>query len=208
MQRVIDYILSCISKSDFNALQNFWSHMTKRFFSRLNHDLIATTHRMETNVLRLFLVNAHRNSKHEEIKQFFERMAPMLQDKRDWKEWFGEVKLLPDGEVLDSFPPSPSSLLSLPIHPSPPPPPSFPLSLSIFPSFLPPPALPFTKNAEQHPTFKLYYSREWYDTFLVSIHNFFSTMFSALRILLTTDQYLQMSFATMHVNVTLHTSYS
>lgn len=63
--------------------------MSKRFFSRLTHDLMGTAYRLETGVLRLFLVNAHRNSKHEEIKMFFDRMAPIIQEKRDWKDWFG-----------------------------------------------------------------------------------------------------------------------
>ena len=44
-------------------------------------------------------------------------------------------------------------------------------------------ALPFTKNPEQHPTFKVYFSKEWADTFVVTLHNFFSTLFSCLHIL-------------------------
>ena len=52
------------------------------------------------------------------------------------------------------------------------------------PSFLSLPALPFTKNPEQHPTFKMYYSKEWMDVFVVTLHNFFSTLFSCLHILL------------------------
>ena len=149
---MIDFIVSCIVKSDFVALQSFWSHMSKRFFSRLTHDLMGTAYRLETGVLRLFLVNAHRNSKHEEIKMFFDRMAPIIQEKRDWKDWFGMLCEYVHTEYMT-------------------------LGQSII-------ALPFTKSADQHPTFKLYYTRDWYDSFLISLHNFFSTMFSALRILL------------------------
>ena len=43
-------------------------------------------------------------------------------------------------------------------------------------------ALPFTKNPDQHPTFRLYYSKEWLDTFQITLHNFFSTLFTSIHI--------------------------
>ena len=84
----------CVHKSDFAALQAFWNHLSRRFFSRLNHDLMNTAHKLESTVLRLFLINAHRNGRHEDIKGFFERMGGVLQERRDWKEWFGKYSLL------------------------------------------------------------------------------------------------------------------
>ena len=44
-------------------------------------------------------------------------------------------------------------------------------------------ALPFTRSPEQHPTFKVYFSKDWADTFVLTLHNFFSTLFSCLHIL-------------------------
>ena len=41
-------------------------------------------------------------------------------------------------------------------------------------------ALPFSKNPDQHPSFKLYFSKEWADAFFVTLHNFFSTLFACL----------------------------
>lgn len=41
-------------------------------------------------------------------------------------------------------------------------------------------ALPFSKSPEQHPSFKLYFSKEWADAFFVTLHNFFSTLFACL----------------------------
>ena len=90
MNRIVDNILTAVNRSDFNALQSFWNHLSKRFFSRLNHDLVNTAHKLESTILKLFLITAHRNGRHEEIKSFFERMAGVLHDRRDWKEWFGE----------------------------------------------------------------------------------------------------------------------
>jgi WD40 repeat protein len=129
VNKIVDHILTCVHKSDFVALQTFWSHLSKRFFSRLNHDLANTAHKLESTILRLFLINAYRNGRHDDIKSFFEKMGGILQDRRDWKEWF---------------------------------------------------TLLYIKNPEQHSTFKIFYSKDWYDAFVVSLYNFFSIMFAGL----------------------------
>ena len=85
----MDYIVQCISRSDFISLQSFWVYLNKRFFSRLNSDSLTTVYRLETNILRLFLVYATRQGKQDVVKDFFEKMADALQEKKEWKEWFG-----------------------------------------------------------------------------------------------------------------------
>ncbi|XP_035223575.1 WD repeat-containing protein 91-like isoform X2 [Stegodyphus dumicola] len=40
-------------------------------------------------------------------------------------------------------------------------------------------ALPFTKNADEHPTYAVYFSRQWQDTMLLSLHNFISVVFQS-----------------------------
>ena len=44
-------------------------------------------------------------------------------------------------------------------------------------------ALPFIFAPEQNPAFALYFSRQWTDTFLVSLHNFLSALFQCMHIL-------------------------
>uniref|UniRef100_A0A671V6W3 WD repeat-containing protein 91 n=1 Tax=Sparus aurata TaxID=8175 RepID=A0A671V6W3_SPAAU len=43
--------------------------------------------------------------------------------------------------------------------------------------------LPFIPAPEQNPTFSPYFSRQWADTFLVSLHNFLSVLFQCMHIL-------------------------
>uniref|UniRef100_A0A8C6KJ77 WD repeat-containing protein 91 n=1 Tax=Nothobranchius furzeri TaxID=105023 RepID=A0A8C6KJ77_NOTFU len=43
--------------------------------------------------------------------------------------------------------------------------------------------LPFVPNPEQNPFFSPYFSRQWADTFLVSLHNFLSVLFQCMHIL-------------------------
>ena len=156
MNRIVDYILNAVHKTDFASLQAFWNHLSKTFFSRLNHDMKNAAHKLESTILRLFLINAHRSTRHDEIKAFFERMAVVLQDRRDWKDWFGESHTQPMPRPHNYH----TSLVYIYI------------------------ALPYTKNPDQHPVFKLYFSKDWYDAFVVSLFNFFSLLFSSVRILI------------------------
>uniref|UniRef100_A0A3Q0RZE1 WD repeat-containing protein 91 n=1 Tax=Amphilophus citrinellus TaxID=61819 RepID=A0A3Q0RZE1_AMPCI len=43
--------------------------------------------------------------------------------------------------------------------------------------------LPFIPSPEQNPAFSQYFSRQWADTFLVSLHNFLSVLFQCMHIL-------------------------
>lgn len=89
VNRIVDYILSCITRSDFASLQTFWVYLNKRFFSRLSMDSAMTVYRLETSILRLFLVQATRQNRQDVVKDFFEKMADALHDKKEWKDWFG-----------------------------------------------------------------------------------------------------------------------
>ena len=93
VSRIVDHLLQCINRSDFGALQQFWIYMNKRFFSRLSHDSLVTVHRLETGVLRMFLVHASRQARHDVVKDFFEKMSEGLHDRKEWKDWFGELIL-------------------------------------------------------------------------------------------------------------------
>lgn len=90
VNRIVDHILQCINKSDFNSLQSFWMYLNKRFFSRMSHDSLMTVYRLETGILRMFLVHASRQGRQDVVKEFFERMTVALHDRKEWKDWFSE----------------------------------------------------------------------------------------------------------------------
>lgn len=89
MTRIVDYILSCIYRSDLPALQSFWIHVNQRFFSHLSHDSINTAYKLEANILKLFLAQASKTGRQDEIRMFFERMCDQLHERKEWKDWFG-----------------------------------------------------------------------------------------------------------------------
>ena len=43
--------------------------------------------------------------------------------------------------------------------------------------------LPFLPSPDTNPTFATYFSRQWADTFIVSLHNFLSVLFQCMHIL-------------------------
>ena len=90
VNRIVDHLLQCVYRSDFASLQGFWIHLNKRFFSRLTSDSLNTAYRLETNILRLFLVHASKQGRQDEIKAFYEKMSDALHDRKEWKDWFGE----------------------------------------------------------------------------------------------------------------------
>lgn len=90
VSRIVDHIVQCVTRSDFTSLQTFWVYLNKRFFSRLSHDSLMTVYRLETSILRLFLVYATRQNKQDVVRDFFDKMSDALHDKKEWKDWFGE----------------------------------------------------------------------------------------------------------------------
>uniref|UniRef100_A0A3B3BD76 WD repeat-containing protein 91 n=1 Tax=Oryzias melastigma TaxID=30732 RepID=A0A3B3BD76_ORYME len=63
--------------------------------------------------------------------------------------------------------------------------------------------LPFLPSPEQNPAFLPYFSRQWADTFLVSLHNFLSVLFQC-PLLLSFDAEVQRMTSLMEENEQLH----
>ena len=83
------HLFSCVERSNLQELQGFWKVLSQRLFSRLSSDFRQTLFKLESNLLKLFLIHAKRNDRVDVIKQFFERMGETLGKKKEWKEWFG-----------------------------------------------------------------------------------------------------------------------
>lgn len=40
--------------------------------------------------------------------------------------------------------------------------------------------MPYIKNPEEHPVFAVYFTRQWQDTLLVSLHNFLAAVYQSM----------------------------
>ena len=91
MTRIIDQLFTFISTYDVLGLKYYWEHLNRRFFQRLDYQHYANVKKLETCLLRLYIVHALQNSKHDKVVEFFEKCASELQQKSEWREWFGKL---------------------------------------------------------------------------------------------------------------------
>ncbi|KAK7066682.1 WD repeat-containing protein 91 [Halocaridina rubra] len=131
VDRLVDQVLSHIQTYDLTGLRELWAHLDRRIFTRLPHTLLPCVRKLETSILRLYVVNIIQTNKPEKLAEFFEKMAPELQSQAEWREWF---------------------------------------------------ILPYLKGVEENPSFAMYFTRQWQDTLLVSLHNFLAVVFQSIEL--------------------------
>ncbi|XP_066977723.1 WD repeat-containing protein 91 isoform X1 [Macrobrachium rosenbergii] len=88
VDRLVDQVLTHIQTYDLTGLRELWGHLDRRIFTRLPHTLLPCVRKLETSILRLYIVNIVQTNKPEKLTEFFERMAPELQSQAEWREWF------------------------------------------------------------------------------------------------------------------------
>uniref|UniRef100_A0A8C5F585 WD repeat-containing protein 91 n=1 Tax=Gadus morhua TaxID=8049 RepID=A0A8C5F585_GADMO len=132
VDRIVEQLLQLVLTFDLSALRDYWGHLERRLFSRLQEGYAPAVAKLTTSLYRYYVVNAIQKGNQERTQEFFQRMGAELQGAAEWRDWF---------------------------------------------------ALPFIFAPEQNPTFALYFSRQWTDTFLVSLHNFLSALFQCMHIL-------------------------
>ena len=76
--------------------------MNSRLFRRLDPAQTGAINRLESGVLKLYLVNCIQNKNSEKVKDFFEKMSSELHGQSDWKEWFA-LPFLPNPENNPTF---------------------------------------------------------------------------------------------------------
>ena len=86
--RVVEQILSLITNHDLQGLRDLWQHLNSRLFKRLDSIQTGAVSRLESGVLKLYVVNCVQTKNHDKLREFFEKMASELQGQPDWKEWF------------------------------------------------------------------------------------------------------------------------
>lgn len=109
--------------------------------------------KLESGLLKLYLVTAFAAGKPDKITEFFIKLAPELHLQSEWKEWFCMYQ----------------TLLKRVRH--------FDLFLQHFISFS---VFPFCKNPDEHAVFAVCFTKQWQDTLLVSLHNFLATIFQCM----------------------------
>lgn len=129
VDRIVEQLLQLVVTFDLSALRDYWGHLERRLFSRLQEGYAPAVAKLTTSLYRYYVVNSIQKGNQDKTLEFFQRLGAELQGAVEWRDWF---------------------------------------------------ALPFVSAPEQNPTFSLYFSRQWSDTFLVSLHNFLSALFQCM----------------------------
>ncbi|XP_012281601.1 WD repeat-containing protein 91 [Orussus abietinus] len=88
VDKIIDQLMQYVYNYDLTALRELWGHLDTKMFSRLESHFMPAIKKLENAVLKMYLVNAAVNNKHDRIQEFFNKMTPELQGHSEWKDWF------------------------------------------------------------------------------------------------------------------------
>ncbi|GFR95079.1 WD repeat-containing protein 91 [Elysia marginata] len=89
VDRMMEQIWSLLAVYDLQGLRDYWRYLNQRLFARLEQQRYAPSIRkLESSLLKLYIVNAHQCGRQDKVLSFFEQMGPELQTNTDFKDWF------------------------------------------------------------------------------------------------------------------------
>ncbi|XP_054258850.1 WD repeat-containing protein 91 [Macrosteles quadrilineatus] len=88
VDKIVDQIMQYIYTCDLNGLRELWGHLEQKMFSKLENEFTSAIRKLESSILKLYVVNAVSNNKADKVTEFFTRLTPELQGQSEWKDWF------------------------------------------------------------------------------------------------------------------------
>ena len=86
---MMETLHSHINNHDLTGLRGYWQFLDQRLFSRLEQTYAPSVRKLETSLLKLYVVNAVQTNKADKVTEFFEKMTSELQGQAEWRDWFG-----------------------------------------------------------------------------------------------------------------------
>ncbi|XP_005100741.1 WD repeat-containing protein 91 [Aplysia californica] len=88
VDRMMEQIWTLLSGYDLPGLREYWRYLNQRLFSRLEQRYASSVRKLESSLLKLYVVNAHQCNRQDKVLAFFEQMGGELQTHADFKDWF------------------------------------------------------------------------------------------------------------------------
>lgn len=85
--KILESINSSINSSDLSELREIWKNLDTFFFSKLEQNYSEAVKKLETGLLKVFLVVSYKNGQTEKINEFFVKMAPEIHSQPEWRDW-------------------------------------------------------------------------------------------------------------------------
>ena len=88
---MMEHLSALLFGYELPALREYWKYLNQRLFSRLEQRYASSVRKLESSLLKLYVVNAHECNRQDKVLAFFEQMGPELQTHPDFKDWFGKI---------------------------------------------------------------------------------------------------------------------
>ncbi|KAK0044148.1 WD repeat-containing protein 91 [Biomphalaria pfeifferi] len=88
VDRMMEQIWTYLSNFDLQGLRDYWRYLNQRLFSRLEQRYALSVRKLESSLLKLYVVNAHQGGKQDKVLGFYEQLGADLQTHPDFKDWF------------------------------------------------------------------------------------------------------------------------
>ncbi|XP_059171646.1 WD repeat-containing protein 91-like [Physella acuta] len=88
VDRMMEQIWTLISGYDLQGLRDYWKYLNYRLFSRLEQRYSSSVRKLESSLLKLYIVNAHQSGRQDKVLAFYEQLGAELQSHPDFKDWF------------------------------------------------------------------------------------------------------------------------
>ncbi|CAH1259339.1 WDR91 [Branchiostoma lanceolatum] len=176
--KVVEQMIGFIQQYELGALREYWGHLDRRVFCRLEH--VHSTGTVWLYYMYLRLLTKQGMSVEDLIQVYLSLIRPVLE--------YGHVLLV--GCSVNKLARSLLRLYLVHAMQN-----GRTEKVTEFFEKLAPEiqgqpewrewfVLPFLSNPEQNPAFMMYFTKQWADTFIVSLHNFLSVIFHSMHILL------------------------
>jgi len=102
VDKILETFSHLISSHDLPGLLELWRHFETKLFILLDSSKTSHVKKLETSLLKLYLVSCQQSKQQERIREFFTRLAPELAGQSEWKEWFS-LPFLPNPQDSPAF---------------------------------------------------------------------------------------------------------
>ncbi|OXB75397.1 UNVERIFIED_CONTAM: hypothetical protein H355_010599 [Colinus virginianus] len=160
VDKIVEQLQQFVQSYDLAALRDYWGYLDRRLFSRLEDMYRPTVNKLKTSLYRYYLVHT------------VQVVLGLRYSKKLWGGTAGSVRAVPvvfqtgrNDKAQEFFLKQASELQNQ----------------AEWKDWF---VLPFLPAPDSNPTFATYFSRQWADTFIVSLHNFLSVLFQCMHILL------------------------
>lgn len=158
VDKIIDQLQQFVQSFDLFGLKDYWIYLDKRLFSRLEDIYRTTVNKLRTSLYRYYVINTIQVTS---IQEYMAWNTATLRHSYSISLFFQKGNLEKTQEFFQKQA----------------------LELQAQAEWRDWFILPFIPTPEQNPAFAPYFSRQWADTFLVSLHNFLSILFQCMHIL-------------------------